>query len=144
MKGRVERLVSAGGVVTRNGGKNVEVVLCRRDEPPRWSLPKGTPDRGETIEETAVREVQEETGLEVQIERPLDSITYWFVRSSDGCRCHKTVNFYLMTAHGGSLDLHDHEFDEVRWMPADEALKAASYPNEARIMGKALAIVSSE
>ena len=139
MKRKVERPVSAGGVIVRNGAKGVEVVLCGRKEPQRWSLPKGTPDRGETLEETALREVREETGLEVKIEAPLDTITYWFVRTGDGCRCHKTVHFYLMTDQGGSLDLHDHEFDEVRWFTSEEALNIITYPNEARVIEKALA-----
>ena len=139
MKRKVERPVSAGGVIIRNGAEGVEVVLCGRREPQRWGLPKGTPDRGETLEETALREVREETGLEVRIEAPLGSITYWFVRASDGCRCHKAVHFYLMTSQSGSLDLHDHEFDEVRWFTSEEALNIITYPNEARIIEKALA-----
>ena len=74
---RVERLVSSGGVVFRHSEGRLETVLCGRSEPVRWSLAKGTPDPGETLEETALREVREETGLEVEMEEPLGSIEYW-------------------------------------------------------------------
>ena len=66
-----------------------------------WTLPKGTPKPGETREETALREVAEETGLEVRITGPLDSIEYWFVQS--GQRIHKTVHYFLMDPIGGDL-----------------------------------------
>ena len=135
-------LVSAGGVVASNDGHGVTVILCRRGEPPRWSLPKGTPDDGETMEETAIREVREETGLDVRIDTFLHSIDYWFVRSEDGRRCHKTVHFYLMDVIGGSIDRPDEEFDEVRWMTAREALDTASYPNEVKVIEKALEVLS--
>lgn len=141
---RVERLVSAGGVVVRNGPESVEVVLCGRKEPELWSLPKGTPDPGESLEETAIREVQEETGLEVVIRGPLDDITYWFARPEERVRCHKTVHFYLMTPRGGALDRHDPEFDEVRWFRAEEALKVMTYPNEAKVVEKALNLVEEQ
>ena len=78
---RVERPVSAGGVVYRTDGGNPEIVVCGRDSPPIWGLPKGTPDPGESHEQTAVREVEEETGLTVELEGLIDSIDYWFVRS---------------------------------------------------------------
>ena len=78
-KRRVERHVSAGGVVYRLTNGEIEAVLCGRSDPLRWSLPKGTPDKGESLEETALREVREETGLEVVIEAALGNINYWFV-----------------------------------------------------------------
>ena len=68
---RVERPVSAGGVVYRVVDGKIEAVLCGRIDTGRWSLPKGTPDPGETLERTALREVREETGLEVAIEAPI-------------------------------------------------------------------------
>lgn len=90
------------------------------------------------MEETAVREVQEETGLEVALVKHLGAIRYWFVRGSDGVRCRKTVHFYLMRPVGGSFASHDPEFDEVHWFPAGEALGVMTYGNEAQMVEKAL------
>ena len=140
----VQRLVSAGGVVYRIGENGVEVVLCRRNDPPLWALPKGTPEAGETREQTAVREVTEETGLEVEPKGFIDDIVYWFVRPSDRVRYHKTVAFYLMSATGGDTSLHDHEFDEARWLPAAEALEIMTYGNEVRVVEKSLSMASEE
>ncbi|MCA1644087.1 MAG: NUDIX hydrolase [Chloroflexi bacterium] len=138
--GRVAPLVrdvSAGGVVYRrapNAGA-VEVALVGRLRPKRWALPKGTPETGETLEGTAVREVGEETGLLVHIEQPLDQIQYWFVWG--GVRHFKTVHFYLMQMTGGDTANHDGEYDVVEWFPIAEALRRLSYPNEARVVDKA-------
>lgn len=141
-RARVEKLVSAGGVVVRDGGSGPEVVLCGRKAPPLWALPKGTPEPGETQEQVALREVNEETGLHVQVDGFIESIEYWFVRPPDGVRIHKTVHFYLMSATGGDVSQHDREFDDVRWFPANEALSAMTYENEVRVVEKGLSVAS--
>ena len=140
-RGKVKRPVSAGGVVYRQREGKVEVALCGRRDPLRWSLPKGTPDRGETIEQTALREVREETGLKVALEEPIGSIQYWFMQRSDPTRFNKTVHFYLMTCYGGSMNDHDYEFDEVEWVPIDEAQQRLTYANEVKILGSALDLI---
>ena len=141
---RIEYPVSAGGVVYRVTEDGVEIVIggFRSQEGWTWGLPKGTPDPGETMEETALREVNEETGLKVALEAPIDNIQYWFVRSSDGVRCHKTVHFYLMSPIGGSISEHDQEFDAVHWRHDQEALRTLTYRNEANIVEKAMKMVS--
>ena len=140
----VEHLVSAGGVVYRKVEGQLEFILCGQKSPPLWALPKGTPDPGETLEQTALREVREETGLEVTIQMPLGSIEYWFFRTQDRVRCHKTVRFYLMVPTGGDISLHDPEFDFVRWFPEPEVIKAMTYESEAGVMEKALSSARSE
>ena len=130
-------------MVFRQGDAGFEVVLCGRRSPLLWALPKGTPDAGEERVETALREVTEETGLEVQSTGLIDRISYWF-SSSDGTRCHKNVYFYLMEATGGDTSNHDHEFDDVRWFPVDEALRAMTYKNEAKIVEKGLSLASEK
>ena len=105
-KPRVETPVSAGGVVCQMNGDRLETVLCGRSQPVRWSLAKGTPDPGETLEQTALREVREETGLEVEIDGSLGSIDYWFADRGKDVRYHKTVHFYLMVPVGGATACH--------------------------------------
>ena len=141
-RSRIEEPVSAGGVVYREVDGLIETVLCGRDMPIRWSLAKGTPDPGETLEETALREVQEETGLEVRIEERIRSIDYWFADRSEDVRYHKTVHFYLMAPVGGSPDLHDPEFDVVQWFPSKEALETLTYSNETEVLRQALEIIA--
>jgi 8-oxo-dGTP pyrophosphatase MutT (NUDIX family) len=136
---RAARATSAGGVVYRIVDERIQVVLAHRRSPPLWALPKGTPDSGETIEETAIRETREETGLEVEIECPLSSIRYFFVRGST--RFHKTVHFFLMLAVGGTTDAHDAEFDEVRWMDLPEAVAVMTHATERSVVEEAAAII---
>ncbi len=123
--------VSAGGVVWRASEGGIEVVVCGRLDGLRM-LPKGTPNAGEAIEQTALREVREETGLAVALGDSLGSIAYWF--TSGGVRYHKQVHHWLMQPTGGSLDDHDHEFDIVEWMRIDAAYRVLSYVNEKRIL----------
>lgn len=125
----------------RHGPEGTEIVLGKRRrerDGVTWSLPKGTPNRGETTEETALREVEEETGLQVRIVQPVDSIQYFFVQG--GRRIHKTVHYFLMEPVGGDLASHDHEFDEVRWFGVAEAEAVMSFPTEREIVAKGLVV----
>lgn len=141
---RIETAVSSGGVVFRRPAGRLETVLCGRTNPVRWSLPKGTPDPGETLEQTALREVREETGLEVELGAPLGSIQYWFDDHDNDVRYHKTVHFYLMSPVGGHIDQHDPEFEIVQWFAMDEALDALTYDNEAGVLRRAVAMIQPE
>ena len=143
-KSRVETPVSAGGVVYQMNAGRLETVLCGRSQPVRWSLAKGTPDPGESLEETALREVREETGLEVEIEGPLGSIEYWFADREKDVRYHKTVHFYLMIPVGGATDQHDPEFDVVEWFDAKQAVKTLAHANEANVLQRALDMIAEK
>ena len=135
----VEQAFSAGGVVVREGARGPELVLGRRRRDRQrspWSLPKGTPDADETPAQTAVREVTEETGLQVRIVRSIGDIHYRFVR--EGRRIDKTVHYYLMEPTGGDLADHDHEFEEVRWFDVAEAEAVMKFATEQAIVARAL------
>lgn len=132
----VRDAVAAGGVVLRERDGRLEVVIAGRFADGTWVFPKGQPDRAESPEETALREVAEETGLAVGIVAPLGSIDYWF--ASGGVRFHKVVHFYLMEATGGDVARHDWEYDEVRWAPVEEAQQALSFENYREMLRRAV------
>ncbi len=133
---RSARATSAGGVVHRLTEAGPEIVIVHRRRPVLWALPKGTPNAGETLEETALRETREETGLEVAMEAPLQLDPLLFVRGST--RFHKTVHFFLMRPIGGAIELHDAEFDEVRWAATAEALALLTHATERSVLERAL------
>lgn len=137
---RTARATSAGGVVYRTVDGETEILLVHRRSPVLWALPKGTPDSGETIEETALRETREETGIDVEIEAPLSAIRYFFVRGTT--RFHKTVHFFLMRPIGGAIELHDEEFDEVRWARVGEALALMNHATERSVVERAVALLA--
>lgn len=135
---RTVREISSGGVIFRRRGGNVEVALIRvRD---RWGLPKGKVEEGEGLEDTALREVREETGLEGKIVAKLGDITYWYsnkTRGGEPVRIFKRVYFYLLRFLAGDVSRHDHEVEEVGWFPIEEAEGQISYRTERDIINKA-------
>ena len=98
-------------------------------------LPKGHLDGDETPVQAAVREVREETGVESEPAGELGEINYRFERRN--ARVDKRVVFYLMEYRSGELH-HDHEIEEVRWMPLQDAVRALSYEGEREIAARAL------
>ena len=130
--------ISAGGIVIRFVDSVPQFVVGRRKRERdihTWTLPKGTPEAGETLEETALREVGEETGLVVNITSPLDAIHYTFVQR--GTRIYKTVHYFLMEPVGGDLADHDREFEEVRWVSFEEAPGLLSFETERALVSLA-------
>ena len=138
---RIVHAFSAGGIVLRGQPRMLEVLLVGREKHLRggqlWALPKGTPVPGESAQQTALREVREETGLEVAITGFAGVITYSFLER--GTRYRKRVAYYTMVAIGGDPSQHDHEYDYVRWFPLDEALRIMRYPNEADLVQRTTA-----
>jgi 8-oxo-dGTP pyrophosphatase MutT (NUDIX family) len=134
---RTATATSAGGVVIRTvpGRRELVAGMRRRDRDSwTWTLPKGTPNAGETLEETALREVAEETGLEVRIIEPVGSIEYWF--GQRGARIHKTVHYFLMEAVGGDLARHDHEFERVEWIDVATAASTLTFETERDLVAR--------
>ena len=128
---------SAGGIVIAREAGVPRFVAGRRhrETSVTWTLPKGTPEANETTEQTALREVSEETGLAVRITAPFDSIHYTFIQH--GTRIHKTVHYFLMESIGGDLSAHDHEFDEVRWIPFSDAPGILTFETERALVARA-------
>ncbi|MGH2685508.1 MAG: NUDIX hydrolase [Actinomycetota bacterium] len=135
---KTERQTSAGGVVVRHGENGPEILLAsrrtRRGELV-WGLPKGLVEEGESPEDAALREVQEETGHSGTIREPLGEVSYWYVW--DGTRVRKTVHFFLMEDSGEEPGPRDQEMEEVRWFPAHQASKRAGFKSEKEILRKA-------
>ncbi|GCE10408.1 NUDIX hydrolase [Tengunoibacter tsumagoiensis] len=113
----------------------MDVVLVGRSQAGIWSLPKGTPHPGETVEQVAVREAQEETGLQVHLITYIGSISYSFVREQ--IRYHKQVRHFLLEAIGGDTSFHDQEYDLVEWFSLAEAYRRLTYQNEVQILYQA-------
>ena len=127
---------SYGGVVVRGG--DVVTIVPRGKR--ALALPKGGPETGETPEQTAAREVREETGLTATVRAPLGDVTYWYRRS--GRRIRKTVSFFLLDFVEGSTDDHDHEVTEARWIPLEEARSALTYPGERQMVEEAIRLLA--
>jgi 8-oxo-dGTP pyrophosphatase MutT (NUDIX family) len=122
---------SAGGLVVDLAGEIPRgALIARTDRHGKllWSLPKGHIEPGETPEQAAVREVEEETGIAGVILAELGTIDFWFV--ADGRRIHKTVQHFLMRATGGELSDADIEVTEVAWVPLPEIARQLAYPDE--------------
>ncbi len=142
LNGRARTAVSAGGVVYRLVDGRVEIVLCGRRGDGLWALPKGTPEPNETTEETALREVREETGLLVEILDRVGEIRYRFTDRRDGAQIDKVVYHFLMRPVGGDLADHDHEFDEVRWYDIHEAERLLTHQNQVPLLQRASAMIA--
>lgn len=133
-----KREISAGGVVYQRNGDEIEVVLASRRTRRgqlAWGLAKGGIEDDETMEDTAVREVREETGLRAEIEASLGETRYFYVW--EDVRIRKTVHFFLMRHQGGDIDDRDDEMEEVRWFPLERALKRAAYRGERVVLERA-------
>src|SRR5579859_7787860 len=105
---------SAGGAVISVRESRPFVALIATRKRTRWGLPKGAVGEGETSEAAALREVLEETGLEAEIVKPLDTIEYFFRAGETLIR--KRVDFYLMLHTGGTLQPQLTEVDDVEWV----------------------------
>ena len=134
--------VAAGGVIYRLGELGTEIVLVARRREQLWALPKGTPEPSETIEETALREVREETGLEAAIVDRLGTVRYSFTSRSGG-RVDKTVHHFLLEPIGGSFDDHDDEFDHVDWYNIHEAQRRLTHRNQLHILERAEQLIAT-
>lgn len=117
-------VLAAGGVVVRDRGGGLEVLLVHRPKYDDWSFPKGKLDPGESFEQAALREVREETGLTCRIDRLLSPIRYRDARGRA-----KEVRYWLMEVVSGEIGSRpaDLEVDELRWISPVAAGKLLTY-----------------
>ena len=137
---KIYNRISAGGLVYKKNRSVIYFVLCYKKNTNRWHLPKGTQEFNESICNTAIREVKEETGLEVKIKIFLSNIYYKFIENQNNI-LNKKVAFYIMEAIGGSFKNHDKEFDKIIWADSNEAIKLLKYTNEKKLVTKATLLV---
>ena len=141
---RTVREVSAGGVMYRKHSDGIQIALIHVRN--RWGLPKGHVEEGERIEETALREVREETGLEGRVVKKLGDIRYAYrdkTKEGEPIRIYKRVHFYLLRYQKGDVRDHDHEVDEARWFPMDQVIKNLKFATERKMVHRALGILSA-
>ena len=129
---------SAGGVLYRRQGRKIEVLIGhQRDwntDQPTVRLPKGHVEPGETLEQTAVREVREETGRLAALGALLDESAYEFTNRETGERVSKRVQYYLLEDRGPAPGDRDDEMLRVEWLPLDAAQRALTFENERAIV----------
>jgi 8-oxo-dGTP pyrophosphatase MutT (NUDIX family) len=130
---------SYGGVTVRGGELLVITPAGRRRI---TALPKGGPRAGESGRDTAAREVREETGVTVDVGERLGEVSYVYRR--EGRRIRKVVHFFLCTFVSGSTDDHDHEVDDARWIPLEQALTALTYEGERRLVARAISRLATK
>ncbi|HMJ94696.1 MAG TPA: NUDIX hydrolase [Thermoleophilaceae bacterium] len=122
-----ERVEAAGGVVVRDG----QVALVHRPRYDDWTLPKGKLDPGESFEEAAIREVEEETGLRGRLVRELPTTSY----EVNGRP--KIVRYWLMDVDREGPFVPNDETDELRWVPLHEALSVLTYDRDRDLLADA-------
>jgi 8-oxo-dGTP pyrophosphatase MutT (NUDIX family) len=129
--------LSAGGVVV-DRGRVVVIVPVKRGADGRrvLGLPKGHPDGGETLELAARREVREEAGVEAEPLEDLGVVRYRYERR--GRPIAKAVRFYLFRYLSGDVADHDHEIEEARWVPLEEAARELTYDGEREMVRRAM------
>ena len=139
---KFDEAFSAGGVVWRNEGSDVEIVIGYTEKDNRWGLPKGTVEFEESFAEAAIREVQEETGLIVCMGEKIGVIEYWFTSKQN--KFHKYVHHWLMEPVRGKFTDRDYEFDDVLWKPVKEAYEMLTFKTDREILEKAEEMIKEQ
>ncbi len=142
---------SAGGVVFRKkpsmslGKAEIDVLLGKHSQHHGWVFPKGLigdKKKGESKEETALREVKEETGITARILRELTPVEYWY--KWQGEKRKKKVYYFLMEYVSGDTQDHDFEMERVEWVPIDEVETRLTYPSDKKVWREAKQLIESK
>jgi 8-oxo-dGTP pyrophosphatase MutT (NUDIX family) len=138
---------SAGGVAYRRyEDGRLEFALIATHGAERWQLPKGSLEKGENAQEAAVREVEEEVGLQTVCEAFLKTIDFWYwdtYRKTTAELVHKQVDFFLLRIVGGELSDASYEVDSVGWFSPDAATRTLTFAGEQEVVKLAVARLSN-
>lgn len=149
---RVKFEFSAGGVVYKKENGKILILVSQHSQHHGWVFPKGLIGdnvKGERKEDTAVREVKEETGVEAKIVEALKPVTYWYVFSPKGRlasgkkgeKIKKTVYYYIMEYLEGDIKKHDQEMENVEWVEFDKILEKLTYKSDKEAFEEAKPII---
>ncbi len=135
-----KEVVAAGGIVVRQGNEGVEVLLIQKKGSSAWTLPKGHLEEGEKLEDCAVREILEETGLKVRLKGKAGQISYSYRR--DGFLLCETVHYFVAEPLSSGEPFPDlQEVEQAVWCPFDEANQKLTYPNERDLLARSKSIL---
>lgn len=144
---------SAGGVVYKKVGDRTLILVSKHSQHHGWVFPKGLigdkeENKDQTKEETAIREVKEETGADGEIEKALTPVSYIYTwendpsTSSGQVQIKKTVYYFIMKYTGGDISIHDHEMEEVEWISPDEVEDRLTYPSDKEVWEEAKKLIA--
>jgi len=129
---------SAGGVVIKRQDNKTYILVAQHSQHHGWVFPKGLIGdhfKNESKEETAIREVKEETGILGKIIKPLTPVEFWF--ELDGEKIKKTTYYFLMEYILGDTKEHDFEMENVEWIRLNEVEKRLTYQSDKKVFKEA-------
>lgn len=134
---------SAGGVVYRSTDHGTEVIVSKHSGYHKWVLPKGLVEDGESLEQTALREVAEEVGVKAEIESSLGEPES-YIYTLNGERIFKKVQYYLMKYTADVAAGHDFEMEEVKWVSIDEAIELMGFEGAKNVLRAAKQMIEEK
>lgn len=133
---------SAGGIVFKKQGKDTFILVAQHSQHHGWVFPKGLIGdhiKNEDKEETAIREVEEETGIKAKILKPLTPVTFWY--EFEGEKIKKTVYYFLMEYVLGDTTKHDFEMENVVWLDQKEVEERLTYKSDKKVWKQASKLI---
>ena len=132
--------ISAGGVIYKKENDEYLFLICKHSGYHKWAFPKGRIEPGEDLEQTALREVSEETGIKANIISKLP-IPEKYVYAINGQRVFKTVHYYIMEFISGNIEDHDWEMEDVAWVTYEEAMEKLAFAGAKKTLESAYTIL---
>jgi len=133
---------SYGIIPLRRAGKKWETLLVKHGKG-HWAFPKGHPELNETPQETASRELKEETSLTVKQFIPVEPLKEFYVFKHEGVLVEKRVAYYLAEVEG-EVEIQEQEIDDFRWVSLEDAAKLATFPESKALPQKVLSILRAQ